>query len=146
MPKRKQTRIIIDTNLWISFLIGKRLHFLKDMITSGKIKLIFASEQILEIQMVTQRPKVSIHFHEEDVNRMLRFIRIVGEIHVIKSIPAICRDPKDDFLLGLAIQSKADYLITGDKDLLAIKKIGTTKIIPVSQFHKEITSAPGRTD
>jgi uncharacterized protein len=44
------------------------------------------------------------------------------------------RKKKDNFLLSLAIDSNATYLLTGDKDLLVVNKIGKTKIITVSQF------------
>jgi uncharacterized protein len=49
----------------------------------------------------------------------------------------ICRDAKDNFLLSLCHDSSADYLITGDKDLLAIKNIGATKIISMQKFLEE---------
>ena len=56
----------------------------------------------------------------------------------IKKIDKICRDPKDDFLLALSKESKANYLITGDKDLLYIEVYGRTKIVTVRQFKEKI--------
>ncbi|MFN8431438.1 MAG: putative toxin-antitoxin system toxin component, PIN family [Spirosomataceae bacterium] len=41
---------------------------------------------------------------------------------------------KDNFLLSLAVDSMADYLITGDKDLLELVNINKTKILTMSQF------------
>jgi hypothetical protein len=41
-------------------------------------------------------------------------------------------------LLNLAIDSEADYIATGDKDLLEIKRIGTTKIITIRELLDEI--------
>jgi len=35
----------------------------------------------------------------------------------------ICRDPRDDIMLECCIAAKADFLITGDKDLLEIKDL-----------------------
>lgn len=46
----------------------------------------------------------------------------------------ICRDEKDNFLLALAKDSGADYLITGDKDLLILKTIEKTKILTIVDF------------
>ena len=51
-----------------------------------------------------------------------------------------CRDPKDNFLLSLAIDGKADFLLTGDKDLLVLKKIGNTEIKTISEFFDIIDS------
>ena len=52
----------------------------------------------------------------------------------VKSKTDKCRDFKDNFLLDLAIDSKADYLVTGDKDLLEIKLIGKTKILTIKEM------------
>ncbi len=46
----------------------------------------------------------------------------------------ICRDEKDNFLLSLSVDSKAEYLITGDKDLLVLEKIENTEILTFSEF------------
>lgn len=52
-----------------------------------------------------------------------------------------CRDEKDNFLLNLAVDGNADYLITGDKDLLVLEKIEKTKILTYSEFVTEIEKA-----
>jgi predicted nucleic acid-binding protein len=49
-----------------------------------------------------------------------------------------CRDFTDNFLLSLAVESKSDYLVTGDSDLLIIKKIKKTKILNWTDFINEI--------
>jgi len=54
----------------------------------------------------------------------------------VKSNVKVCRDSKDDFLLALAKDGKADYLLTGDKDLLEIKNFGKTIILTISEFVK----------
>ncbi|MEM7533787.1 MAG: putative toxin-antitoxin system toxin component, PIN family, partial [Chloroflexota bacterium] len=52
-------------------------------------------------------------------------------------IPQICRDPKDDYLLAYAIAGKADYIVTGDKDLLVLEEIEGVKIVKVHDFVTE---------
>lgn len=49
-----------------------------------------------------------------------------------------CRDEKDSFLLSLAVSGSADYLISGDDDLLMMKQISTTKIISFTEFEQII--------
>jgi uncharacterized protein len=63
-------------------------------------------------------------------------IRIKDQAEFIKATSQVivCRDPKDDFLLSLARDGKANYLITGDKDLLDIKVFGKTKITTMTDF------------
>ena len=53
-----------------------------------------------------------------------------------------CRDEKDNFLLNLAIDGKADYLVTGDQDLLELKKLGKTKIITIEELKKQLKLRP----
>jgi len=57
-----------------------------------------------------------------------------GVLIKVKSAVKICRDEKDNFLLNLSIDSKADYLISGDNDLLVLKQIEKTKIITFTDF------------
>jgi uncharacterized protein len=56
---------------------------------------------------------------------------------VVKTEITVCRDAKDNFLLSLAVDSAADYLLTGDNDLLEIKEILNTEIITISSFLME---------
>ena len=46
----------------------------------------------------------------------------------------MCRDPKDNFILELAKDGKADYIITGDKDLIIMNPFNRTKIYSPTEF------------
>lgn len=144
MQKRKKIKIIIDTNLFISFLIGKRLSGLKLTLVNSITDLIFAEQNIQELRLVTSRPKFIKYFNPNDINELIDLIYSIGK--VIKSIkePSICRDPKDNFLLGLAEKSKADYLVSGDKDLLNIKEYKKTKIITINELERIINEITGK--
>jgi len=133
MPKRK-TKVIIDTNLFISFLIGKRLRKLKSRLIESSVELIFAEQNIKELQIVTERDKFRKYFPQSDVWDLVKFIRITGSVYSIDKADKICRDPKDDFLLALSKKGKAHYLVTGDKDLLELKKYHKTKMITIDEF------------
>lgn len=52
----------------------------------------------------------------------------------------MCRDPKDNSPLNLAIDGNADYLVTGDSDLLILKQIKNTSIINWNDFLKEMSN------
>jgi predicted nucleic acid-binding protein len=54
-----------------------------------------------------------------------------------KVTPAACRDPKDLYLLGLAESAQADFLITGDKDLVESGWQGSARIVTPRQFWEE---------
>jgi hypothetical protein len=61
-----------------------------------------------------------------------------GKLIKVVSSVADCRDQKDNFLLNLAIDSYADYLVTGDSDLLTINHIKKTKIVTWNDFIKKL--------
>lgn len=138
MPSQKPSRVIIDTNLWISFLIGKELQNLKDLIVNERIRLITTDQLINELRLVTSREKLKKYFNQDKVADLISLLDIVSEKIKIKKIEQICRDPKDDFLLALSKESKANFLITGDKDLLEIRVYGRTEILTVQKFKEKI--------
>lgn len=134
----RSKKVILDTNLWISFLISKRLDFIDDLLFDGKVKLIFSKELIEEFISVAKRPKFEKYFTDDKISDLLRLFDKYGKLIEVSSKTAECRDLKDNFLLNLAIDGKADFLITGDSDLLVIKKIKKTKIITWADFNEEL--------
>jgi len=130
----KNKKIILDTNLWISFLISKKFSQIDKLIENKKIILIFSNELLEEFIDVVSRPKFKKYFSKKDIEKILEYFDQFGELVKVKSDVKICRDEKDNFLLNLSVDSKADYLITGDKDLLILEKIEETKIMTFSEF------------
>jgi uncharacterized protein len=127
-------KAVIDTNIWISFLIGKLLAGLDDYILDGLLEVITSDEQLAEITTVLKRSKFRKHFSSEDIEEFLALLyksaRIVELQHTIKD----CRDEKDNFLLETAVRGKAEYIVTGDKDLLVLNPYRGKKIIVFSEF------------
>lgn len=141
MSGRKNSKVIFDTNIWISFLIGKRLQFIKDLIANRQLVVVISEQLLLELKRVTQRPKLKKYFSEEKVEELIRFLLVVGQKHEPKVINLVSRDPKDNFLLDLAETSKADYLVTGDKDLLVLNPFRSTQIMTPADFEAEVRKA-----
>ena len=127
-------KIIIDTNVWVSFLMGKVLAGLEYYIYDNRFQIVSCKEQLSELKEVLFRPKMIQYFSIQQANRIFDLLADYALLVKIFSKIDICRDAKDDYLLALAIDSKADFLITGDKDLLAIEQIKTTKIISFKDF------------
>ena len=138
MPSATKERVIVDTNCWISFLIGRRLHRLVDLLSDESIQLVICDELLDEIKDVTSRSKFSKYFPPKEVDSLLEFLRLIGEnYNPIQSVH-LCRDKSDDYLLALAIESKARYIVTGDLDLLALNKLGNCEIVTVDAFEQII--------
>ena len=130
----KPDKVIIDTNLWISYLISKDYHWLDKLVFNKDIILVFSQDLIDEFLEVTQRPKFSKYFSNDDLERLLDIFDQYGVYFEVKSNIEICRDSKDNFLLSLAKDSKSDYLLTGDFDLIELKLFGKTRILAITQF------------
>lgn len=135
MP-RKKTKLILDTNFLISYLIADKFKYLDETIFGNTVQLVFCEELIEEFITVSQRKKFSKFFEKKDVEKLIELFSTYGILYKTRSEVTDCRDPKDNFLLNLAIDSKADYLATGDKDLLVLKQIGKTRIITLHELEE----------
>jgi putative PIN family toxin of toxin-antitoxin system len=133
MPKRK-LRVIIDTNLWISFLLGRDMSKVDHLFSNASILLLFSQELLDEFIEVASRPKFKKYFALSDLQELLQQIRSHAEFIDVSSVVTLSRDLKDNFLLALAIDGKAHFLLTGDRDLLILKKIGRTRIMTRADF------------
>ncbi|MCW3108597.1 MAG: putative toxin-antitoxin system toxin component, family [Segetibacter sp.] len=137
MPKSKPLKLVIDTNLWISLIISNKQNLLDPLLYSEKVRFLFSIELITEIETTITKPKLKKYFGTNAMDEMLSTFDPFIDLIEVKSIISECRDPKDNFLLALAKDGKADYLLTGDKDLLELKKFGKTKIKTISSFIDE---------
>ena len=134
MPVKRKHRIVIDTNLWISFLLTSDYSKIDPMFADNKITLLFSQELIDEFVEVAQRPKFRKYFPIDDLEDLLKKIRTKAEFISVTSIVDLCRDPKDNFLLALAQDGNSTHLLTGDKDLLALEQVGKTKILTITNY------------
>jgi putative PIN family toxin of toxin-antitoxin system len=134
---QKVSRIIIDTNLWISFLITRDFSKLDEIIFSRQGILIFSQELLDEFLDVARRPKFRRFFSPADIEEIIETIDEYAEFVTVQTKIEVCRDHKDNFLLSLSIDGNADFLLTGDKDLLDLNKFGETTIKTISEFLKD---------
>lgn len=120
----------------ISFLIGKTLKGLQNYLDNKKVVIITCKEQIQELTLVFEKPKIKKHFTPEQI---VEFFELLDESSVnidLKTKTDICRDLKDNYLISLVIDSNADFLITGDKDILVLNKVENTSMIKFNDFEK----------
>ncbi len=140
----RPVRIIIDTNLWISFLIGlKSSSAVRNILTDGTVSIVMTDILRDEIMAVASRPKFARYFAPEACDRLLTFLRARSEDYHIGDIPQHCRDPKDDYLLELARVADADILVTGDKDLTDMHLFGRCLIMTLAEFKKKFLLGQG---
>jgi uncharacterized protein len=127
-------RVIFDTNIWISFLIGKQFASMKELLVNAAIQPIFSDRLLDEILTTTQKPKLQKYFQKDRVDDLIIFLSEIGEIIESKLIVSACRDPKDNYLLALSKDSNAYFLVTGDRDLLVLERFDRTEILTYQDF------------
>ena len=132
--QKRKIRIIIDTNLFISFAITKNFSFINFLLLEDNLDLIVCDELISEIKEVSIRPKFNKQISYSELTVLFHLIAEAAINIELKSKVSISRDAKDNFLLALAKDSNADFLLTGDKDLLSLHKFENTFIVKISEF------------
>ncbi len=131
----KTNRIVFDTNVIVSALMFPRSVPRQAFNLAYSTSQILASTAtILELEEVLRRKKFEKYFSiEERVKFVARFF-VDAEIIEIREKITACRDHKDDKFLELAINGKANYIITGDQDLLVLHPFQDIAIISVSDY------------
>ena len=127
--------VILDTNIWISFLFGKQLQSVSSVFDNADIKVYVSPEQVAEIQSVLSRAKIRKHIPAEAIEAMWDLMR--ERCYPIENYPMVdsaVRDAKDTYLLAMSEAIPASVLVTGDKDLLVLGHHRETAIMTYQQF------------
>lgn len=134
-------KVVLDTNVIVSALLFKgKLSVIVNLWKEGKINPVLFKETFKELTKVLAYPKFSL---TEDEIRMLLEEEIVPYFELISTarvVKNICQDPDDDKFLSCALSASADFIVSGDKDLTAIKQYKSIKIITpqrLLQYFKE---------
>lgn len=128
-------RVVIDSNVFISGYIwaGKPAKII-DLWLDDKFSLLISNLVITELITHLQVAQVN-------KNKIEEIIEIFKNQSTLLNPPKkvhICRDSTDNQILDLCLTGKADYLITGDKDLLVLKSFKNTKIVTPDFFLKNV--------
>ena len=136
MPGRKKISIILDANWYISACISRnsRRTIYYKILKNLRLQIFYSSELLEEFEGVISRRKFSKIISPDQVVRFKAFTFLFLTRIQIKAIPHVVRDMKDDYLLGICDACKADFLITGDSDLLVLGTYDNTTIITMGQF------------
>ena len=134
-------KLVLDTNIFISaFYWGGNSQKIIDRVIEGIDELYISEEIINEISEVMARPKFKTE--RKTIDGYIKTIIKSGKIIKIEGkIKGICRDKDDDDKLECAIISNADFLITGDEDILILKNYENVKIITQKEYFDIIKSA-----
>ena len=131
-------RIVPDTNILISaFIVEGNEYRLIEKCFKREILLITSADVIDEFKEVALRPKFG--FTEEEVDDFVNALIEAAEVVMPKEgVSGVCRDPDDNKLLAAALEGEADYIISGDKDLLTLKRFRNVRVATAAEFLRNI--------
>ena len=127
-------KLVLDTNIFISaFYWGGNPQRLINRIIEGLDELYISNEILSEIISVMNRPKFKTQ--PEIIDNYIKTIEKIGKkVFVSGKLKGICRDKDDDNKIECGTLCKADYIITGDDDLLVLNKYQQMGIITVKDY------------
>ena len=130
-----KSRIVIDTNVFISaLLIKKSLHFQVVNIAFKQGIILYSDATFTELQQVLARHKFDKYITVEERNIFLFKLANESKSVVIQEEIKACRDAKDNKFLELAVNGNADSIVTGDTDLLVLNPFREIEIITPEVF------------
>lgn len=135
-------RVLVDTNVLISILLkpseGGSVRALFHAFVAGRFTLLLPEWLIDELtNSVQTKPRLAKRISITQLNRFTALLREAAEqiAEIETPIPVVSRDLDDDYVLAYALVGNADYLVTGDKDLLALEGlIAGLEIVTPAQF------------
>ena len=137
-------RVVIDTNLLVTYLISHRdpmATIIDDHLAQGDFAMLSSPELLAELDRALSYPRLQ-KFYDKDTR--LRFVALIAQLAEMQNlpdeIPAISRDPDDDKFIACAIAGRADFLVSGDQDLLTLERVGDVRIITARELLEILTA------
>lgn len=136
LRKSKRAKIVFDTSSYVAALLSKSGGAAKifEQIIQQDLFNFYTAEILVEIKKVLAKPKFEL-----EQEKQAHFLHLIQEVSFKVSqlkefLVKECRDPSDDKFLSLANQIGAEFIISLDKDLLALRQIGRTRIVTPGEF------------
>ena len=139
MPEHRQLRAVLDTNVFVSGLMGVKSppRRIVDGWLEGQFKLVTSLHLVEELGHVLGYPRIAerVRLDPTDVDVILA--ALLSQAEVVPGelqLPGVTRDPKDDAVVACAVEGQADYLVSGDEDLLVLHAYEGTQVVTPRRF------------
>ena len=130
-----ENRTVFDTNIWISYFLNEKFSELIKLRRECSVIFLRSTPSLSELKEVITRKKFkSKNFN---VEKLIDFYNGITEFCETEPLFKDCPDPKDNFLFDLAIQGKANYLVSGDKKVLETRFKSKTLTLTTLAVFKE---------
>jgi uncharacterized protein len=133
-------KVVLDTNILISALIhqGTAREFVY-LLLYNQIKIVSSNYIIKELETVLKKNKFKNKTVFKQIETLLKKETLYVKIKP-KLKTSIVKDPKDHPILQTTQKSQANFIITGDKNLLSLKKAGKIKVVSMNQLKSKLIS------
>ena len=129
-----RVKCVVDTNVLISAALTKGVPF---RIVEHLIKnnaLIFSKETISELSSRITQPQFDKYVSAEDHEAYVNNLIFSADLVIIDNLIQGCRDRDDDKFLETAVKGDAQFIISGDQDLLTMHRFEGIDIVTVQEF------------
>ncbi|MFM8296370.1 MAG: putative toxin-antitoxin system toxin component, PIN family [Microcystaceae cyanobacterium] len=131
--------LVLDTNIIVSAILSKTGKARQALDKAQDISQVLMSTSVLvELETVLLRPKFDKYISQLErrffLTNFLKTVKFIAETEVV----TVCRDPQDDKILNLALSGRAEYIVSGDQDLLVLNSFRGVQIIKIDTFLKII--------
>jgi putative PIN family toxin of toxin-antitoxin system len=131
-------RAVVDSNILIRALIkpGGSVGPVLTSLRAGIYQLITSEPLLDELIAKLALPRIRGKYNliDEDIETVLAFIALRGRIVTPDRAIRVCRDPKDDMVLEAAVAGEADYIVTGDEDVVVLGNFEGIEIVGTRPF------------
>ena len=127
-------RLVLDTNVLVSaFVYGGNPRRIVQLVVSGEVEMSISEPLVHELQNVLLREQFDLN--PQLVRTALAELNAIAQWVVPKKHHTLIEeDPSDNLVLDCAVEAGADYIVSGDRHLLRLKRCGSVKIISSQQF------------
>ena len=135
-------RVVIDTNVWVSRLLlagSASAHAVDEALE--RFDVMVSEPLVEELADVLSREKFDRYVSIQDREEFLRRILQIATTAPVLSEVDDCRDPDDNRLLALALDSESGYILTGDRDLLLLNPWRGVRIVSPREFLDTVTQS-----
>ena len=131
-------RAVLDTNVIVSGIIkghsppGQILAAL----FKGRFTAVTSAHLLAEVSQVLTYPKIRDKYHltSQSTEAILTSLALFSDVIPVPHVAKLTRDPQDDLVLACAIHGNADFVVTGDSDILVLKEFRRIQLVTPQNF------------
>ena len=129
---RKPLRVVVDTNVLVSAIgFGGKPRQIWQGVVEGEVEAVTSASLLAELGGVLRK---KMRYSPARVNQVMgQLAEVVEIVHPVQVVD-VCRDPEDNRVLEAAVEADCDYVVTGDKDLLTLRRYKSVQILTPAEF------------